>query len=204
MSELSEQLQSALPPGLHAGDVVDWDSVEHAYGSRFPRDYMEFVARYGRGTVQETISVRLPSVAGPVRPYTAVTRLDPARLDAMSDASEGLGAHRLEDVLIWGDTVAADTLCWVAAGDDPDSWPVAVYNSDDGWCVFECGMVEFLLGILRAEFDVCPIGDLGAWGMAGAAKFLHNREEQRLYDSGIDPWTGEVNPFHGNEFTYGV
>ncbi|MFF5974045.1 hypothetical protein ACFY7C_21240 [Streptomyces sp. NPDC012769] len=196
---MSEQLVSVMPPGRDAGDVVEWGDVETLYGTRFPRDYMDFVARYGSGTIQETISVRLPMVEGPVRPYLAVTKLDPARLERMSHAAEGLGGHRLEDVLIWGDTVAADTLSWISAGDDPDDWPIAVYNSDDGWCVFECGMVEFLLKIIRAEFDVCPIGDLAVWGKAGV-KFLHHREERRLYESGVDPWTGEVNPFHGNEF----
>ncbi|MFB7455588.1 MULTISPECIES: hypothetical protein [unclassified Streptomyces] len=57
-------------------------------------------------------------------------------------------------------------------------------------------MVHFLLRVLRAEFDECPLGDLSLWGRESAT-FLNRREEQRLWKEGLDPWTGESDPFAG-------
>ncbi|MDH2387248.1 hypothetical protein QCN29_00295 [Streptomyces sp. HNM0663] len=60
-------------------------------------------------------------------------------------------------------------------------------------------MVEFLLRIFRADFPKCPISDTSLWGNFNP-RFLHIREEQRLWDAGLDPWTGEVDLIAGTEF----
>ncbi|WP_328394129.1 hypothetical protein OHS70_05205 [Streptomyces sp. NBC_00390] len=55
-------------------------------------------------------------------------------------------------------------------------------------------MAEFLRRLIIGEFDACPISDTTLWN-AGTGRFLHWREERRLQDEGIDPWTGEPDPY---------
>lgn len=76
-------------------------------------------------------------------------------------------------------------------------WPVLVYNRGDAlWYRYDCGMVQFLLQVLRAEFDKCSLGDLSLWGR-DSATFLNRREEERLWKKGVDPWAGEPDPYAG-------
>ncbi|SOD84263.1 hypothetical protein [Streptomyces sp. Ag109_G2-15] len=57
-------------------------------------------------------------------------------------------------------------------------------------------MVEFVSRLLRADFDECPLGDLSLWGRQSAT-FLTESEKQRLVKEGLDPWTGEPDPYAG-------
>ncbi|GGL80179.1 hypothetical protein GCM10010129_24780 [Streptomyces fumigatiscleroticus] len=83
---------------------------------------------------------------------------------------------------------------------DPQQWPVAVWaRQGGGWSVYDCGMADFLLRLLRADFAACPVSDATLWG-AGAARFLSFAEEERLREEGLDPWTGEPDPYAGMEF----
>ncbi len=104
----------------------------------------------------------------------------------------------VEPLLIaWGASADADILCWDASGDDPDAWPVLVWCRGDAiWRRYDCGMVEFLLRVLRADFDECPLSGGHLWGVA-TAKFLTHKEEIRLWKAGLEPWTGEPNPYAG-------
>ncbi|GGN90595.1 hypothetical protein GCM10011579_086620 [Streptomyces albiflavescens] len=66
------------------------------------------------------------------------------------------GADRL------GVDSSADILCWGASGEDPGIWPVLVYNRDDSlWSRYDCGMVEFLSRLLRADLDDCSPHSVG-------------------------------------------
>ena len=101
------------------------------------------------------------------------------------------------ELIAWGADASADILCWDASGDDPERWPVLVYNRDDHlWRRYDVGMAGFLVRVMRGEFDECPLGGLALWNK-GRAKFLNEREYQRLLDDGLDPWTGEPDPYAG-------
>jgi hypothetical protein len=73
---------------------------------------------------------------------------------------------------------------------------VAVWNHGDGWSVLHCRMVEFLVRLFCAELDRCPIAGTSVWGNT-SPRFLHVREEMRLREAGLDPWTGEPDPCAG-------
>ncbi|MFF3584511.1 hypothetical protein [Streptomyces mirabilis] len=51
-------------------------------------------------------------------------------------------------------------------------------------------MAEFVLRVLRSDFDECPLSVTTLWGR-GTARFLNFRDEERILDEGVDPWTGE-------------
>jgi hypothetical protein len=64
------------------------------------------------------------------------------------------------------------------------------------WRRYDCPMVDFLLGVLRADFDECPLGGTNIWGNASVT-FLPPSEEDRRLKVGLDPWTGEPDPYAG-------
>ncbi|MFD0427602.1 hypothetical protein ACFQ60_03590 [Streptomyces zhihengii] len=91
-------------------------------------------------------------------------------------------------LIAWGSDAAADIICWDASADDPAAWPVLVYHRGKGvWRRHDCGMTEFLVRVLRAEFPACPLSDLALWGQHPAL-FLSESEEERLLEQGLDPW----------------
>ncbi|MFA3876050.1 hypothetical protein ABS735_20580 [Streptomyces sp. MMCC 100] len=51
-------------------------------------------------------------------------------------------------------------------------------------------MLEYLVRLFRGEFD-------DMWADDGVLRFVHVREAQRLLAAGIDPDTGEPNPYAG-------
>ncbi|MGW6392824.1 hypothetical protein ACWFR1_20445 [Streptomyces sp. NPDC055103] len=74
--------------------------------------------------------------------------------------------------------------------DAPSSWPALVHHRGKGvWQRHDCGMAEFLVRILRADFPANRLSDLALWGRHPAL-LLSESEEERLLEQGIDPWAG--------------
>ncbi|WP_445045449.1 SMI1/KNR4 family protein [Streptomyces sp. SAS_272] len=175
---------------------MDWEIIESSWGMRFPSEYKQFVSVYGEGGVSDYLTFLLPernlggesSVAGMSAEARNARQLwEGASMDVAPSSS----------LVAWGVDASADILCWLALSDDPEEWHVVVWNQDDArWREYPCGMVEFLCRVFRAEFDECPLGALTLW--AGLSpKFLHVNEERRLRAAGLDPWSGEADPFAG-------
>ncbi|WP_141689468.1 SMI1/KNR4 family protein [Streptomyces sp. DI166] len=189
-----DELRRAMPSHPGAGDVVDWAAVEAGWETSFPRDFKEFMAEYGAGAIDDYLTVLLAEPRGGFADGPAYMGMADESRNAEDLWPPGYGKPRL---IAWGLDSSADILCWRADGDDPDRWPVVVWSRGGGrWAEYPGGMAEFLCRVFRAEFDRCPLGDSALWG-AAAPRFLHNDEERRLWDSGIDPWTGEADPFAG-------
>ena len=72
------------------------------------------------------------------------------------------------------------------------AWRRQISYGDTRWKLFDCGMVDFLVKMMRAEFDECPLGDASLWGKT--APFVHWREQQRRRLAGLNPETGEPDP----------
>ncbi|PBC61813.1 hypothetical protein BKI49_22745 [Streptomyces sp. Tue6028] len=195
-----ERLQGLVQAPTGPDVSVDWARMSESWGTEFPRDYRHFVERYGSGTLQSCLVIEEPEPGGG-RPTSAFGGM----LHETANAEEAWVSARKPPewagpapvLIAWGADSSADILCWDASGDDPDTWPVLVYNRDDGeWGRYNCGMVEFLSRLLRADFDDCPLGDLSLWGR-WSVTFLTEREQQRLLKAGLDPWTGEPDPYAG-------
>lgn len=193
-----DALRQLMPSHPEAGDAVDWTAVERSWGTGFPRDYQEFITLYGEGAVDDYLSFLLPEsrTAEGVKP--TFQGMEAETLNALHfwqyKAPEESGQSGL---IAWGVDSSADILCWRVTGSDPDAWPVVVWNQDDGvWLAYPCGLVEFLCRVFRAEFDECPLGSVNLWGNA-SPRFLHRDEEARLRSQGLDPCTGEPDPFAG-------
>ncbi|MGW1185710.1 SMI1/KNR4 family protein [Streptomyces drozdowiczii] len=198
MAENIEPLVRLMPPHPGAGDIIDWGLMERSWGGRFPADYKSFMECYGAGAVSDYLSLLAPEPRIGTGVESTLSAMEMESLNALdywkTIASEEGGRDR---VICWGLDASADILCWRITQEDPDAWPVVVWNQDDArWRQYNCGIVEFLGRIFMAEFDECPLGGLELWGNA-APVFLHHAEEERLRSSGLDPWTGEPDPYAG-------
>lgn len=177
--------------GPTAGDAVDWTAAERIYGTAFPADYRAFTAAFGDGTIEEVISVHTPVTSPDAPPAFKVARLSEAAVAEQRPDQwppEERGRHPLTDLLVWGGTAAADTLCWITTDPDPDRWPVAVYARGRGaWSVHPCGMAEFLAKLLRNEWPDWPISDDSLQDVEDP-RFLHAADETAAHQDGLDPW----------------
>ncbi|OQR61261.1 hypothetical protein B6E66_25505 [Streptomyces maremycinicus] len=197
MTQQLEPLMRLMPPDAAAGDTVDWDPVERSWETGFPSDYKEFIARYGAGAISDYLVILSPECRAGDGAEPAFQGMEEETLNAQDFWGVKAGGAGSDRVIAWGSDASADILCWRVRGDDPDGWPVVVWNQDDvAWQEYPCGVVEFLHRVLGAEFDECPLGGLTLWGNE-SPRFLHRDEEQLLRASGLDPWTGEPDPFAG-------
>ncbi|MFI6866144.1 hypothetical protein [Nocardia sp. NPDC050406] len=176
--------------GPTCGDTIDWPAAQGIYGAAFPADYRAFVAAFGSGTIADLVVVHIPAVSLP-RPIHTVSRISEAvRGTHVEDewVQASRGRYRMEDLLIWGETTAADTLCWVTTDPDPNRWPVAVHTRmDSEWAVYPCGMVEFLVKLLRNEWQRWPVSEASWHDTTGIVRqhFLHEKDEAT---AGLDRW----------------
>lgn len=195
-----ETLLRLMPPPAESDTSVDWGRMRETWGKEFPPDYRQFIEVYGAGAIENCLTIEEPeprggrqkSEYGGMQHETANAELT---WGLVQKSPELAGTH--PELIAWGADAGADILCWDASADDPSTWPVLVSNRGDSlWRRYDCGMVEFLLRTLRADFDECPLSDLSLWGTQPAV-FLNEREEERLLKQGLDPWTGEPDPYAG-------
>lgn len=187
------RILAAMPADLGEDEQVDWNSLRSTWRMTFPSDYMAFMVHYGAGTIDDSASVLAPDT--------------PGQCELGGMAGETRTAHDLwhaepAPVLAWGVTVAADIICWKTVHTDPDRWPVVVWrrqSSSPQWLEFDMGMADFLCGMFFREFDECPLSDATLWG-SPTPRFISNRQQQRLLGTGVDPWTGEPDPYAGLSF----
>lgn len=199
-----EALRRMMPVPATADTFIDWAGLSQSWGTKFPSDYRRFLESYGFGTIQDFLYVSEPEPKNHWKGQSNAG-MDYVTANAYANWPEAEKEPQLvgaDPVLIgWGGDGSADILCWDASGDDPDGWPVLMYKSDDWmWRRYDCGMVDFLLGVLRADFDECPLSDTSLWGIASVT-LLPPSEELRLLRAGLDPWTGKPDPYAGM-YTY--
>ncbi|MGO4456703.1 hypothetical protein AB4039_05160 [Streptomyces sp. M-16] len=198
-------LLSVMPPHDGADEQVDWEELRRAWGVRFPSDYTAFMATYGGGGIDDAFGVLTPEA--PAQPPNGpVMGSMPGETATMRHIWETAGgpdgvSGGPDSVIAWGVSCGADILGWLVVDEDPDRWPVVVWerHGRPNWKVYDCGMVEFLRRLFAAGFDRCPLSDASLWGEP-APRFVHWREEQRRWESGVDPYTGEPDPYFGMEF----
>ncbi|MGY5060882.1 SMI1/KNR4 family protein [Streptomyces sp. 900105755] len=198
-------VESSLKPLLSlvsnehgADEQVDWVGAQEALGVGLPSDYKAFMSVYGAGNIGDL------GVLGPLPvdylqwdPGSIVDSVPTFR--ELWDSEGGVPGIEADgsSVLPWGSGCNANELGWLTLDPNPDKWPVVAWRlqiryGDSRWKLFDCRMVDFLVKMMRAEFDECPLGDASLWGRS--APFVHWREAQRRWLAGLDPESGEPDP----------
>ncbi|MFJ8694896.1 SMI1/KNR4 family protein [Streptomyces roseolilacinus] len=190
-------LTRLMPPVHGADEQVDWAAAEARWGVRFPTDYRDFMARYGGGSINGEAVVLLPLPREGLRWPPADLAEETANVRHAWRTEGGRDALDVdpEHLLAWGVTAGPDILCWLTSDADPDRWPVVVRgrHTSPTFTVHPCGMAEFLHRLLADEYDDPPVS-LVFWDGA-PVRFVHWREEQRRYLEGLDPVTGDPDPY---------
>lgn len=193
-------LRRMMPPPVAPDVAVDWGQLSGSWGKEFPADYRQFIGVYGPGTIEDFLVIQEPEPREALSPAaTGGMASETANAETVwTEFRKEAALAEVGPVLIaWAASAGADILCWDASGGNPDAWPVLVWNRDDtAWRRYDCGMVEFLRRVLAAEFDECPLSGTNIWGVA-TVKYLTLGEEMRLRKEGLDPWTGEPDPYAG-------
>ncbi|WP_405015818.1 SMI1/KNR4 family protein [Kitasatospora sp. NBC_00070] len=189
-------LVQIMSPEFGSDEQVDWTAAEAAWSTRFPSDYRAFMSCYGGGTIAGEVDVLLPLPKEGIQwdPGSFEGETGNARSTwEMVGGQAGLDLDPV-DILAWGVTSGADILCWLTTDPDPEQWPVLVCgrHTREDFTLHPCGMVEFLRRLLLDDFDVYPLSiDL----RGHAPKFVHWREQQLRWKAGLDPDTGEPDPY---------
>jgi hypothetical protein len=189
-----------LVPADHRGEEqIDWVSAEAALGTKLPSDYMSLLDTYGVGDIGQLIIMPPTPVDVPNMEslHIGAARGQLCTLWEEDGGVPGVSAGA-NAVLPWGSGCNANEMGWLMTGADPGGWPVVVwrrhFSSDSApWALFECGMVKFLTRMMLAQFDECPLGDASLWGRP--APFVSWRERRRRLVAGLDPLTGEPDPY---------
>jgi hypothetical protein len=189
-----------IVPAEHRGEErIDWTAAEAALGTKLPSDYISLLDTYGVGDIEELVIL-------PPLPVD-VPNLHDCHIGSMSTGLRQLWEEEggvpgvsagAEAVLPWGSGCNANEMAWLMTDADPDRWPVVAWRrqiayGDSRWAIFDCGMVKFLTRMMLAEFDECPLGDASLWGRPAA--FVSWREQRRRLVAGLDPLTGEPDPY---------
>ncbi len=194
-----ETLLGLVPADCAGGEQVDWAAAETSLGIGLPGDYKSVLDVYGMGDIGELVI--LSPLASEVRGFESchigamTTGL--RRLWAQDGGVPGLSAAA-DAILPWGSGMNANELGWLMSSDDPDTWPVVAWRRhhpfrESHWALFDCGMVEFITRMMLGQFDACPLGHAGLWNQTSA--FVSWREQRRRMVAGLDPTTGEPDPY---------
>lgn len=193
------ELLRVVPADRRGGEQIDWLAAEAVLGTRLPSDYMSFLDTYGAGDIGELVIVPpLPvEVPGWEACHMATASRNLRTLWAADSGVPGVDATG-GTVLAWGTGANANELGWLTTDPDPQNWPVVVWRRQVGrdtspWAMFDCGMAGFLSRLMLARFDECPLGDESLWGKPG--RFVSWREQHRRSVEGLDPFTGEPDPY---------
>lgn len=152
-----DDLIAAMPPPVSPlGGEAGWEAVESATGLPVPSDLKAFVAAYGEGGIGGFIWLLHPGSANrTVEMARAVPAIDAgyATLRQGHPASFPLPSLPAEgSFLPWALTDNGDHLGWIVEGRDPDLWPVAVLDDEDGVPErFPLPLGAFLVGLVTGE-----------------------------------------------------
>ncbi|MDN3297607.1 SMI1/KNR4 family protein [Streptomyces ficellus] len=183
-----DDLITLMPPLSGAGSDVDWEAVEDAWGTSFPSDYKAFMRHYGPGAIENFLSILEPSIDASGQPGGYMFEETWVAQDEWESSGPSDAWSTPDAILAWAVDGTADLLCWQRTDENPDAWPVVVYERGrDLWQRYECGMVEFLLRIFRSEHPRHPLSGTPLWGTA-EPRFLTLSQERRITASGRDPW----------------
>jgi hypothetical protein len=183
-----------MPPGDPRPDPVDWELAEREIGHRLPADYRELVDRYGIGSIDGRITICPPVWGEHASGIASIGQMTP------SPDATGWLEHTRSRYSFWpapgsllcglrlvdGNRDLWGAVYWHVTGDDPDQWPVVLWERYHPFEEIDSTMVGLLVEWLTESPDL-PIGERLIFG-APHTRFIRWRTEQELREQGADPW----------------
>ncbi|WP_157435644.1 hypothetical protein [Actinospica robiniae] len=179
-----------MSPEFGRDELIDWPSVEAAWGVGFPRDYKRFLRHYGVGSFNDSLHVFAP--AGPDRAaVAAATEGLAGGLAWLREHSRGgsgtppYPAYPARPGLIrWGTSIAGDDAFWLVDVADPDAWPIVIWDRGmTEWITRPPGMTELLLQVLTAPVDDQAMSMIGS-APGRPVRFVN----EQIVNTLQDPW----------------
>lgn len=194
-------LLELVPADFAGGERIDWSAAEGALGTALPGDYKAQLDTYGVGDIGDLVI--LPPLPSDVRGWGGChigARTGDLRGQWTEDAGVPGVASDADAVLPWGTGMNANETAWLMNDPAPDKWPVVAWRrhhawGESPWALFDCTMVRFITRMMLGRFDACPLGDASLWKRTGP--FVSRREQERRFRAGLDPFTGEPDPYAG-------
>jgi hypothetical protein len=177
-----------MPPHEGAGESIDWEEIERAWGTRFPADFRDFMAAYGVGAVDNFMFIATPEDGERVPGMPRMRSLTPTAesLNSSAVAWPAPPWPQAGGLIMWGGNSNASDFYWDTTDADPDNWPVVVRSREGAFTEYRCSMTVFILGLLGPR-HTRPLENPMIYG-APNSRFCHWREESRLKAAGVDPW----------------
>ena len=139
--------------------LEDWTTVEKQIG-KLPADFKIFIERYGSGTINRFLWVLNPFSVN--KHANLLNRMEPV-MDAIRELKKDWPEQHPYKLfpepgglLPFGGSDNGDTFFWQTVG-EPDKWTIVVNAArDPDYELFDCCMVDFLVGILTRRIH-CSI-----------------------------------------------
>ncbi|KDN87781.1 SMI1/KNR4 family protein [Kitasatospora cheerisanensis] len=154
-------------------DLPGVATAEAALGVRLPPDYLDFLAVYGAGLLDDFLLIAAPATA-PGHQNTSILELTGTFRRAAAEPYMARDLGDGEAYIHWGVDGGGGSYLWRIEGESSAEWPVCVY--EDGLTVLPYGMVEFLA---RACTEGLPPDLQGKLRGGGGHEFLHWQDQYR-------------------------
>jgi hypothetical protein len=144
------------PPEAPPSDLFDVDDASRRLGSQLPDDYLEFVRRYGDGTIDSFLIVLPPTSQNKNVDLVSQCERVANVLETVRKQSPAVryaGYPSPGGLIPWGKTENGDLCFWKTGDPDPNRWTVVV---SDGrmwdWEEYPGSMTAFLADVLGGKF----------------------------------------------------
>jgi len=152
-----DTLMKQVAPPVEASGAFDgpWAPVEAEIGLVLPTDYKDYVKLYGAGRFLEFLGLYIPRAENPNMRLERMVRVVCEGLTSLSPLEEPPYPYwpTPGGLLPFGATDNGDELFWLTRGAAED-WKVVIMDRAFGrFETFDCGVAEFLAGLIRGEIE---------------------------------------------------
>jgi hypothetical protein len=176
-----ELLTQVMRPPLRGGDQVDWEAWRAELGFDFPSDYKSFIEVYGGGTIDLFLDIiSLDDGGSDWRdeyengPYMFYEDERGNSIPCPYPVKNGQGG-----LVFWGISAGPEFCFWYANDDDPDNWPVVVWERHTWrWTQHDAGFASYFLELFNGRIE-SPFSD----GFPSAKPDYLNRHDEKMMNT---------------------
>ena len=189
MSTEIENLLRIMPAEFGLDECVAWARVNRVWGTAFPSDYVEFMAVYGRGSINNSVHIlRAPTVdQAEFERQAEETSRNVAELNEYLD-SDYAGYPTPGGLILWGTDYCGSDAYWKTGAANPDEWPVILYDrGENEWVEYPPGMADLLVAQITRGIDDRPFSMMDR--IEGRPpRFINSRVEETINTS-AESWS---------------